>query len=238
MTYHGNKELWKPLKSLIYKNFPSNFPFDYIYLCSDKIISERIFNFNFFNESSWIQRLKLLLLEIKSEYILLLLDDYFPLEKTNPSYFNLIIDFIKNNKPNYLRVINNPFLLSFTKISKINSTSNYQLNLQPSFWNVSFLIKIINDYEMNPWQFEKFLLNESSHKTNLFFYNSNLFQIHNGLLRGEWFPKTYKLLLNNGYFSSTSKKKLSKIDYFIYNFKSLFFLIVPLFLKKIIRYFS
>ena len=108
--------------------------------------------------TTWSERLLLALRQIKSEYVLIDLDDYYLESPVDHGVFLKCCDFLETH-PNaaavcvwcsagpFARVADAPFLLKRSRRSK------YLVNLQMTIWRKSVLESLIRTYE-TPWDFD------------------------------------------------------------------------------------
>ena len=102
-------------------------------------------------------RLLYTLSKVDSEYILITLDDYFLTKKINTKDISELVDYMKTNNVDYIRMFKDPNSNSKydkgLKLYKLNLKYNYEVNLYPGLWKKSFLLKTINE-SLNAWQYE------------------------------------------------------------------------------------
>lgn len=103
------------------------------------------------------QRIEYVLNEIKTEYVLVTLDDYFLMNKVSSNSIETLINTMDNLKLDYLRLFKDPNsfekILGYTKLYKISLDKNYQVNLYQGIWRKDFIQKTIKK-PLNPWKYE------------------------------------------------------------------------------------
>lgn len=111
------------------------------------------------NESiGWSHRLKKVLSEIDSEYVIMLLDDFFLEDLVNEAVINQCIEWMCAD-PKIAVFYFMPSSQVGSKDGKYDGfalmpqNARYRLNCQAALWRRNFLIKCLRDHE-NPWQFE------------------------------------------------------------------------------------
>lgn len=173
--------------------------------------SLRITTFSMYKQEqdiSWSKRLIDTLKKIKTEFVLLSIEDFFLLNSVNLDEFNRYLGYIKNDKN--IATINfeqvdyeqNTPSDKYSGLNKRRNGDKYTLTTQMSLWRRKKLIKYLTPYE-NAWQFEWFgshrtlyypkdefyILSKSSQK--VFDYNATVNGY--GVVRGKWTKKTYDL---------------------------------------------
>ena len=120
---------------------------------------------NFNNEGSWSKRLKNVLEQIDSEYILYFLEDFFLESPVNVESFNRALDLIKSDEKigyiglKYNRSYN--FKKTGVTISKESFLDKDDLitcnrvNSMTALWRKDWLISLLKMHE-TPWDFEKY----------------------------------------------------------------------------------
>ncbi|HOR18141.1 MAG TPA: hypothetical protein PL147_04600 [Bacilli bacterium] len=124
---------------------------------------------------------------------------------------------------------------------KANLNINYAVNLQPGIWRREALLKISGD-DMNPWEFEVSLRTKSiENDFSCYATLGKELPFDHGLLRGKFFPKTYKKVKKDGVLT-TDRKKLTRLEEFKYKSKVRISHMIPQksksFFKKILKKFG
>ena len=103
-------------------------------------------------------RIKHALNQIKTQYVLVTLDDYFLIDDVSNDKLSYLVKRMEKEKIQYLSLYNR----RITKKSKYQPIENlnnidlqkkYALNLYPAIWDVDFLKRTIKD-NMSPWLYE------------------------------------------------------------------------------------
>lgn len=110
---------------------------------------------------TWTEMLNNALDQIESEYIFLLLEDYFLTEEINATEINLHLNFLSQHNANKVMIDKHSMFYTYDKVFgyqnrtclKFWQKSNYLLSTQPSIWRKSFLQSVLNE-PLNPWSFE------------------------------------------------------------------------------------
>lgn len=180
-------------------------------------------------ETSWSDRVLKALEEIKEPYVLLLLEDYLFATDVNTKRVEQALEYVRNNKLDYLRVVNIPPTRNATDKNEsfvpIFFNEEYGVNLQASIWKTDYLRESVLRFSGSPWDFEVGFLSEAISADNRPMPNcyacpSDLFDVKNGILKGKWFSSSVRYFIKQGFvFDWTKRGKLSFRDEFTYKFR-------------------
>lgn len=250
LSFDKYKDTWDPFFKLLEKNW-IEMKFD-VYLVT---------NFEEYNnykklkiiktgkEISWKNRTIKALETVETDYVLLLLEDYFIKEKIHLDDLENIFKNIIKNKYKYTRLVNNPFNIldifkSKKKLYSINKNEEYGVNLQPSVWNREYLLSILKLMEgTTAWEFEKHFLDKvnlySSEKLKDHVKTSfNFLKVKNGILRGKWFWST-KFFLNKHFKNEKvllkNRERLTLYQELYYLCRVFIRVIIPKKIKNVIK---
>jgi hypothetical protein len=168
---------------------------------------------------SWSMRVAKSLKLIDDDYILFLLDDYFLNEKINPLELENLSNRCQELSIKYCRLLNTPKFNNFGNMKSL-PIEPYSINLQPALWDRKFLITILEKINSNPWLTE-IRLHSFFKVQNNFYSQTAGFSLINGYLnaviKGEWSREVSNIMIEN-----SSRKKMSKLNWFYYRLKSNF----------------
>lgn len=160
-SYDGGEDLWEGFFKCLYNNWPEfDMPIvlntetkEYSFVGYD--INKAVFADK---EYTWSERLKESLKQIKTDYVLFFLEDFWLNQRVNNDLFLEAFDFIKNN--NNISTIS--FYPTFTKNIDNNKLNGYELrpkkckyklNCQAALWKKEKLISYLRNHE-SAWEFE------------------------------------------------------------------------------------
>jgi hypothetical protein len=139
-------------------------------------------------DEAWSKRLRFFLQQLTTEYVLLLLEDFFLDRPVSSDSIREHLKLLHSLDGASLRLFPNPYPDYVRKgIGVIHPRAAYRVSLQASIWNRSRLLDLLVDEE-SPWQFEtRATLRSRSLQAG--FYCSPVPVIHyrHVLERGEWF---------------------------------------------------
>lgn len=110
-------------------------------------------------QGAWGTRFLRAVSRVKTKYILILMEDYFLLEKPDENFINQAIDFASENNASYLRLYPCPgpdritAALEDIDIGEINKHSDYRVSLQAAIWDVDYINRLARKDD-SPWDFE------------------------------------------------------------------------------------
>lgn len=103
------------------------------------------------------QRTEAALDHITTEYVLITLDDYFPIYKIDSAKIERLLDIMDAERLDYIRLFCDPNshkkYPGYDKLYKVVLDRNYQVNLYQGIWRKSFIKKTIGK-SLNAWQYE------------------------------------------------------------------------------------
>lgn len=207
LSFDGYKDVWPYFFSAFNKYWPDCvYP---VYLVNNE--ADVNYNVNVINvgkETTWCDRAKKAIDQIDSDYILLLLEDYLIGTKVENSEVEKAMSFIIENNAKYFRITNIPKKRAKAQIDyeiyPIEENEEYGINLQASIWKKDFLLSTLNEVEGSAWNYEIHFLkqainaNTSDSLNGCFVSTTKIIDIHNGILKGKWFPKTIKYFKKKG----------------------------------------
>ncbi len=223
-SFDGYSDLWACFFDIFKKHW-KDCPYE-IKLVSNHKKYNSIDTITVGDEICWSDRTLKAIKQVKNDYVLLLLEDYFFGQKVENKDIKNAIDFMKKNQAKYLRLTNIPK-------SRFNEKDNffqlycdeeYGVNLQASIWDKRFLIESLEKYPGNAWEFEIGFLKSAVTAKHVFLDGcygmaKDPLNIHNGVLKGKWFPKEIKYFSKLGFDIPWEKRgKLSlmqSIKYYI-----------------------
>ncbi|MEH7159007.1 hypothetical protein [Neobacillus drentensis] len=103
------------------------------------------------------ERVAFSLPHIKTEYVLVTLDDYFLTKQIHTEKIASLIDVMEKEEIDYISLFNDPNsfdrMNGYKNIYNVNLIGNYKVNLYPGIWRKSFIEKTLNA-PLNAWQYE------------------------------------------------------------------------------------
>lgn len=177
-------------------------------------------------EKSWSDRARKAIQKIDSEYILLMLEDYFVTSLFENKDCEKMLKFMEENDADYLRIYPFPQIkfidTNDSGIHKIPDNLLYGVNLQPAIWKKEYLLNLLGNDDFSAWEFEARQKNGSNLRIDgkIYTVEKEVFKMLNGVLQGKWYPPSIIELKKIGITVDTSNRKvLSSRQVIIYKFK-------------------
>lgn len=159
-------------------------------------------------EYNWSRKLLEALKWIKEKYILFMLEDYLIGKPVKENDIDTAIDLMNEYKLKYYKITAIPKVKRRSSIanylSDIPSNLRYGINLQAAIFEKDFLFEIASGKDRSAWEVEADLLKDVTEKyeynlEGCVLDNRDIIDVHNGVLKGKWFPSTLKFFERQGY---------------------------------------
>lgn len=201
ISFDGYKDVWTSFFKIFYANWP-NCPFK-VYLINNSLHLPCANLINTGPETNWCDRAERALKMISEENIFLMLEDYFFGQTVDNQRVSALLDYYESNNCRYLRIINKPHQRHIKSrhgnFVPIYANEEYGINLQPAIWDKTYLLSVLSRISgtRSAWDFEITLLEEAQKSANellngCYTTTNNYLNIHNGILKGKWFPQEIK----------------------------------------------
>jgi hypothetical protein len=160
MIHTCNKfsDLWDAHINLLNKNW-ANRSID-TFLVTDEATDRTFFDVSVISAGQGAElseRTRVALDFIRTEYILITLDDYFPIYPVYSDKIVALLNIMEKENLDYIRLFSDPNsykkLPDYRNLYKIDLEQNYDVNLYQGIWRKSFLEKTIRQ-PLNAWQYE------------------------------------------------------------------------------------
>ena len=184
-------ELWNPFFYLLKKHWPD---IDCsIYLCTES----KKFSFaglkiecplNFTNKSTtWSENLRATIMNIKTDYVLLILDDFWIKSPVDTSVLDKCQEYMINDKEiGYICLAPNqpgPNLdTKYPELQYRSSEAIYRINAQAGIWRKDYLLKILRKHE-SAWMFEW-----QGTRRSRFYYKEKVYMIKSSIKKPFDYP--------------------------------------------------
>ena len=107
----------------------------------------------------WSDRLAIALRRIKTQFVFITLDDYYLIKAVDSAKIEKMVDYMEQNKYDYLRLFRNPpkaksdELVEIKGVYHVDTRYEYCVNLYAGIWDIEFLKSCIKE-PMDAWHFE------------------------------------------------------------------------------------
>lgn len=195
--------------------------------------------------SEWSKKAQTALKEIKTKYVLLLLEDFFITDEVDNEKISEILEFIKENDVKFYQLTTQYISKIFVEgkplkdnkhIHIIPKDKKYGINLQAAIWETDFLRNTIGDGNYNAWTFEcnNLSLNHyDESKTQYLIDDRNILNILHAVLQSKYLPYAVKRCKELGHPLNVEQRPiLSKLENAKYSLKLLAYSLTP---KKLVK---
>ncbi len=209
--------------------------------CTDQITNyQRSFSPTIVSEtiSSFANRILSGIELIETDYVILLLDDYYLTKKINQEALKNLILYMRKANIEYCKLVGMPKCFSKNKeyhgTFHIKKQTHYGVSLQPSVWKKTALVEALNNCNGNSaWEVEAaFSIYQKNNYKKCLTFNKNFLHYHNGVLRGKLFPYTNKLLRKNN-IDPLEIEAVSRFQSFVFMTRQRLSMHLPIWLRKI-----
>lgn len=158
-------QLWDPFFKLLFRQWPSlkteNQDIDIFLISNQKAyLDPRIKNIQIPQEESWSDSMKTALSEVKTSYVLILLDDYF-LTQVKEERLKAVVEMVVRDDIPYVELMANDLRYvngglyegGVSGVSKKSQYDDFRTSLQPCLWKTEALKFLLRSGE-SPWDFE------------------------------------------------------------------------------------
>ncbi len=247
--YDGYSDLWEDFIELFKKNWPDCRFEKYIVDQSLDYDKCEIFTVIHAGENAeYSTKVQAACQHINAEYVLLLLDDFFIVDRVRSEEIERVFDYVKKACIEYCVMPLPEFKKAYRgKRRKDNKTyhyihdkAEYTVSCQPAIWKKSFLEKCIGTGNYNAWVFEGiFAKSKYAHSQEFLckcaVNKSNPLRLKHGVRSGMFFPRIIKCLNEKGYCVKSNRKVMSKRLQLSISLKSFVKTVLPVFLQNYVK---
>lgn len=198
LTCDKYRDLWSPFFQMFFRNWP-DCPYK-IYLFSNEISYDDSCVKTILSgpDTDWSTSVKACLQQINEEYIMVIFDDVFLLEKVDQKRINKLLSYVEKFQPDYQKFTPDPKpdIRINQDIGKYLPQTHYRNGLM-SIWKRKTLLNLIVPGE-SAWKFEIDGRLRSSVYENFFGVYRHYFNFLHGVEKGLWYRKAVAVLKENG----------------------------------------
>ena len=165
-------------------------------------------------EISWSRRARTAVNKVNTQYVLLMLEDYYITTEVTDEIIKPLVSFMRERNADYLRIYPFPEMHFPDKgdngIHIVPADSLYGVNLQASIWEKEYLLKLLDDGDFSAWEFEARQKNGAATQIpgSLYTLDYAPFEMVNGVLQGQWYSPSVKKLRKLGIQVDTSRRAI------------------------------
>ena len=150
--------------------------------------------------------------EVKTKYIFLSFDDYYPIKPVCKDKIQQIVNVLEDNNYDYCRIFNKPKIkgkkIDQIKYQVMPLTNYYEVNFYPSIWKVSSLKNVLKQNEVI-WKLEARLTRRCKEQnfTCCCVHNKGIFDFIDVVRKGKYLRNAYRYLKRSDLYISDRKKR-------------------------------
>lgn len=150
--------------------------------------------------AEWSRKAQLAIRTVDTEYILLLLEDFFICENVNNDELAELVQIQKTNDVKFLQLARQlqksrrgmgKRYKEYRHLHEIPINREYRLNLQAAIWEKDYLKMIVGDGNYNAWSFELKTM-KSRHNELCLYDDRNLLNITHAVVQSKYLPNAVK----------------------------------------------
>lgn len=238
--FDGYYDLWDDCFSL-FNAFWSDCPYEVLFVNNelDKTYSN-VKTLHAGKDAEWSKKVQLALQSSSSEYICLLLEDFFVGKQINTSEVVEALCLIKNDNILYYKLANmsravknhDPIYKNIKYLHIIPESDEYGISLQPAIWKRDFLEKKLGTENYNAWKFEFDRVEESDQdndqaKKGCIFDERNILKLKHGVVQSKYIPVTVRYFKKINIDLTINREILTYRQYFSIQAQSFFKYMLP-----------
>ncbi len=110
-------------------------------------------------DTEWSDRLLFALMQVKTDFVFITLDDYYLINRVNSSQIEELLSLMVSKQYDYIRLFRRPDnaqgkeIPGFPKVYEVDTSLDYSVNLYSGIWRKTFLVSTIREPK-NAWEFE------------------------------------------------------------------------------------
>lgn len=212
--FNGYFKYWHDLDMPVYLG--SNF---------EKYHDKRVITIPIGHDKDYTSNLLKMLSEIKTEHVIIFLDDIFISSRVDSRAFNGYLDsFLKNNGI-YLKLIKSYPMGSAIKkdepISNISRSSRYRIGIAAAIWQKKWLETNLQS-GMTAWELEKKqtkfsdIPEELAFAINKAYIGPLPFKWVHGVIKGKWYRESVAYIEKEGFSSALKGRKIQSLGDYLY----------------------
>ena len=195
-------------------------------------------------DAEWSKKVQIALEHIKTDYVILFLEDFFITRTVDTKRISKLMDSIIKENIQYCKLLNESRIKGKIFASNkhwhiIDKSVEYGISLQPAIWNVNFLKEKVGKDNYNAWIFEyNQVKNKGWNEKNIdcIADDSNPLEVTHAVVQSQYLRKAIRVFKKQNYIINTKNRKvMSMKDTFQYRLKNFANHILP---KRCHRYFK
>lgn len=232
VSYDGYKDLWPDFFKCKRENWP-DCPYETVLSNNSEPFSfENVRVINCGDDALWSQRTIKALENIKTKYVLFMLEDFYISRPVDTSLVEGIIGLMQREGIKYYKLLTilpfrTPKYKRFDHLHVIPANYKYGISLMAAVWDTEFLKEKVGSGNYNPWKFESDRNCEAlnADKRIVGVYDKrNVLNICHMVVQGKYLPEAVRRMRRLGYgFINLSRPIMYGKEYWIYRMTDLYY---------------
>ncbi len=251
--YDGYYDIWEDFLELFERNWP-DCPYPLYIVDAEKKLSYakeyRVTVLNAGCNAEYSKKVQMAIKDIDTDYLLLLLEDFFIYKPVDTKEFIKLFDLVKKKGIDYYCIPSTEFSggakqereseAGHPYMRKFNDKDDYTVSCQPAIWNKEFLKECIGRENYNAWIFEGVYAHAKESHTPEFLSKlridyRNPLNIRHGAVQGKILPEVYKDITDTGYVFRNKREILDYKSDKLHKIKQKLIGVLPENIKKLIK---
>lgn len=181
-----------------------------VYLGSNYKTYNGVRNISIHEDKSWTENVKNMLVNIDSNYVILLLEDFFITDYVDESRIEDVLAYVKDNQVDIMRLWPVPkpekVVDKDKSIGLVRNGSPYCISTMPAIWKKDVLLQLLEE-KQSAWEFEQNNSKiASAYQIKIMSTMQPCIKIINGVERGKWYKSSVNILRGKGITINTEKR--------------------------------
>ena len=225
--FDGYDDIWDDCINLFNKFWP-DCPYEILFVNNEKkVVWENVKVLHAGADAEWSKKVQTAIKECKTQYLCLLLEDFFVGEYIDSDKIDRMMRFIEKEKIRYYKLANmNRACKNHDSIYKgkkflhiIPESDEYGISLQAAIWDINYLKNLVGEENYNAWTFEFNRVKESQGKGDLplkgcLFDDRNILNLQHGVIQSKYLPGTIRYFRNKGIELNVEREIMSYAQYY------------------------
>nr|AOP02848.1 hypothetical protein YS394-orf11 [Streptococcus suis] len=166
------------------------------------------------DDAEWSKKVYTSLESINTDYVILLLEDFFTTNFVNNEKIESLLEIISENEIKYCKLLNQAkfrgeIFKNYKYLKVTPRTDGYAISLQPSIWHKQFLSDCVGTDNYNAWIFELYKIREVVPNKNVIDVISdsrNILEITHAIVQSQYLRRAVRVFKKQNYEFDYSKR--------------------------------
>lgn len=224
--FDGYCDLWDDCMALFWKFWP-DCPYEVIFVnntLKKQFRQTRVIHAG--EDAEWSKKVQCALAEVKTEYVCLLLEDFFVGKTIDTDTIKETVEFIKKEKIKYYKLVNmsravrnrDATYKGIKYLHIIPESDEYGVSLQAAIWEKDYLSELVGKDNYNAWKFEFDRVRETDRNNDCarkgcVFDERNILNLKHGVVQSKYIPGTVRFFKKQGIELNINRDVLTEFQY-------------------------